>query len=339
MSVLEIDLDRDIDDSDYKEKLDKIKKSNYFKRNIWTTKTRTYILSNDNDYPRFLLKSKNVIEESTVYNEETGKTINSTIYTDENEKFLYSTVMHFSDNVDANDYMGQVYSSLYMFISAQEYSSTGKGNRIVTSLPCVQLSRYDPIAKFLHVNDFDGIDESILEVYVKYYKQKADVPHFHFAINSNAKRSGDPLSLAMNLDNLIKYVRDLREANDNSPLLSDNLGLPYLYIKNNPGIYTTNITPKMMMKICNGEMNMSNFAKLKINMEDLYNTNNRKRKNAMSGIDAVLCDLLLLKYFHGTGGLQYELELATKLMSAGTMLSTNTDGRGEIKNDSNIIRK
>lgn len=96
----------------------------------------------------------------------------------------------------------------------------------------VQLQRYDLISKFSHENralknvlSDDELTDEEKELYRKYFREKVTTAHFHFA---NASYQS---SLAISLDDLIKYVSDLISAKENSPLNKYSLGMPFLRIK------------------------------------------------------------------------------------------------------------
>lgn len=112
------------------------------------------------------------------------------------------------------------------FVSAMVTNNTEK---------LVQLQRYDLKSKEKHKNyQKDNINTKLatddtkeIYLYKKYFKATAPIPHFHFGNN----KKGD--KLAINLGNLIEYIKDLINADKQNDICKYNLGMPFLEMRTN----------------------------------------------------------------------------------------------------------
>lgn len=138
----------------------------------------------------------------------------------------------------------------------------------------VLLQRFDQAALYDHQNDYSIFQNLELRALAQKYftdyhtesncgriRYFAKLPHFHFNTHTQSKMfSKDSSANAISLDNLIKYIKDLENCNnENSPLLKHNLGLPFLDIKNNEVKYESNVT-KTLAKLSSSD-NMSKFLR------------------------------------------------------------------------------
>ena len=100
----------------------------------------------------------------------------------------------------------------------------------------ITCSRFDPskTAKNEHENKFDNLilDPEEEKLYKQYFEEKSYCPHFHVFIPSLCEDAKcNDKSLAININNLRNYIRDLNSASStdsNNPIMKYNLAMPYL---------------------------------------------------------------------------------------------------------------
>ena len=139
---------------------------------------------------------------------------------------------YLTDSQDENN--PHIIKEIYSFVSSMINKDPNK---------IVQLQRYDLNGKYLHQNKIIGklaenkiiFDEEI-ELLTKYFCETVQFPHFHFSSNTFKD------SLAISLDNLIRYIFALITANENDMINKFSLGMPFLKIKQQGKYSQINVT-------------------------------------------------------------------------------------------------
>ena len=318
------------DSSTIEAKIKKILKLGYLKRNRWEDTNRVCVLPNQQSYITTLVEPKELISSIQEYNEDNQKTIISDLYQGmEDPNVLYVISTHYNSTKNINMFEGDCFVSNYVLINSEEHNTTVKGGKTVKLLDFIQLSRFDPREEVVHVNDFSNISDEELDAWEYYFGYLAAAPHFHFASKQNAVNFRNSTKHAINIYDLINYIKDL--INNDSKTKQTSFGMPYLYIKNNPKCYSTNITPKeleLLRKSCSelleteigiNNFNSDNFNKAQHSKKIIENLSNISQQQFF-GLEAVYLDLWVLAKMleeEGRGG-KAALKLATKILTGGS---------------------
>lgn len=246
-----------------------------------------------------------------------------------------------------------VFSSVIINNSVKS-NQTGKGGTKIETLPSIQLFRYDPIGH-PHVNsqksynlymenkNKGNISEEVYNLYENYFRRNDNTPnipgtsiyqghvsspHFHFINKSMATAYSDTAkSDAISLDRLIEYIKDLK--GDIKPGINAyDFGMPYLKIKNNPTSYNTEINLSNLQKALGGTTSSTNDVN--VQLTNIFNQTQHIQDNTspnsllLTGLDAVLVDLTVLKLLRNAGVGPQQTPISNTNNTNNTNTSNNT---------------
>ena len=202
------------DHSTLEEKIIAFKQSPLINRTRWENKERHCVYGSNNDYIKL-----NTRQTSLIYRADGHF---RGVANGKGEKIVRTSVSS-ADNILLFDvYTHGMNDSMLEFSSFRTSMVTEDIEKLV------QLQRYD-LRGHNHPNSILAKmeDSEDIELYLKYFKDQAKCPHFHFC---NAEASD---KLAINLDNLIKYVHDLMHCGEEDDIFNYSLGMPFLAMKRN----------------------------------------------------------------------------------------------------------
>lgn len=117
-----------------------------------------------------------------------------------------------------------------------DYSKDYTNYKLQIAKGVLQLNRMD--TDMVHLNEFDvinGYNNEQKKLLKEYFTIKADPPHFHFIYKDYVLycKEHDGSAMAINSNNLTKYLLDLYYTNTNSneDILKYNFGMPFVEIK------------------------------------------------------------------------------------------------------------
>lgn len=244
--------------------------------------------------------------------------------TDEDkEKSLYATVFNVPSKVAKLNKRFELNSASYLLDDISKK----------TPIKFVELFRYDASPCRPHPNNYDLIgylnDES-QNIYKYYFLETLPIktPHFHFIDRRfvENKNVGNAMHCnAIDFVSLYRYIEDLSEIDkdDKSEVLNtEDFGMPYLKIRDNPELYKTEISKVSTIENVNCAIKKLNNSISGINQE----------QDCLIGLDAVLFDMQVLAWLHNRNfgadsGVKYNLYLLQAELEVAQKLSGETDRR------------
>ncbi len=307
------------DNSTIEKKIDTIEKLGYFDKSRWTNGSAIFKL--DFDVKQVNLLAKDLVYISRGFDDKFNKHVIGEYYeiTKDFDKknILYSMVFLVPDrNSMLEKYSKETEKKEYESSACGYVLNTVKRKSLLNFYPCF---RYDTTQLNSHENDFETLKKYLSDNEYELYTQifpktiDRDMPHFHFTDEQFLihKHKSTDSSNAIDIESLKQYIRLLQKVEDKSNLINQiDFGMPFLAIKNNPSLYTTN--PEVLgMEF--------NFRAQKIS-RSLIGSLINKKNNTLTGLEAVLYDLTILSGFNksnkktgNTFDLIKELLLARKI--------------------------